>query len=98
MEILDFLPAGETPQTKVDSGTAIRIMSGAPIPDGADAVVKQEDTEWEDKSVSSRSDIKSGMNIRRKGSEIKLGDTLLNKGSIIGAKEIGMLAYVGIDQ
>jgi molybdopterin molybdotransferase len=96
LDIVDSWPAGSTSETKVDSGTAIRIMTGAPIPDGANAVLKQENTEWNENSVLTRSNTRPGTNIRKMGSEIQSGDLILGKGSLIGAKEIGLLAYSGI--
>ncbi len=82
---------GEFPAA-LDPGTAMRIFTGAPVPDGADAVVMQEDTEREGDSVSIRLGAKPGKHVRVKGEDVKTGSLLLAAGTVLLPGEIGILA------
>jgi len=95
LEVIEDLPAGVLPQRSVAQGEAVRIMTGAPIPGGADAVVMVEDTEKAGQRVSVLQGVSAGENIRRAGEDIRAGDRVIAKGSVIGAAEVGMLASVG---
>jgi len=92
--------AGAISEREVEPGTTIRIMTGAPLPKGADAVVKFEDTdEAERKGGSTETGIlhqvKSGMNIRRAGEDIARGTKVFNRGMVIRPPEVGVLASLG---
>lgn len=87
--------AGDAP-TVLPPRTAMRIFTGAPIPQGADAVVIQEDTENNDESVIVNGSVMSGDNIRRQGEDIQRGQLLFQKGHRVRAQDIGLLASVGI--
>ncbi len=78
-------------------GTACRIFTGAPMPEGADTVVMQEDTQARDGSVEIRADVKARQHVRRKGSDLDEGGVLLARGSWIGPGEIALLASQNID-
>jgi molybdopterin molybdotransferase len=95
LQVIEDLPAGALPQRSVAKGQAVRIMTGAPVPGGADAVVMVEDTERAGHEVRVFLGISSGENIRRAGEYIREGDRVIAKGSVIGAAEVGMLASVG---
>jgi molybdopterin molybdotransferase len=95
LKVIEDLPAGTLPKESVGHGQAIRIMTGAPIPPGADTVVMVEDTEKAGEEVRIFQGIPSGENIRRAGEDIKKGDCVISKGSVIRAAEVGMLASVG---
>ncbi len=95
LTVIEDLPAGALPKGTVDAGQAIRIMTGAPIPEGADAVVMVEDTERAGNEVSVFQGVSPGENIRRAGEDVKKGDRVVPKGSVIRAAEVGMLASVG---
>lgn len=79
--------------------SAVRIMTGAMLPAGADAVVMQEEvTVNEDGSVTFPANIKCGQNIRRIGEDVKQGDVVLAKGSLLNAVSLPLLASLGIDK
>ncbi|MDC5704966.1 molybdopterin molybdotransferase MoeA [Vibrio europaeus] len=83
---------GEWPQ-----GTCIRIMTGAKIPDGCDAVIMQENTEVLEQGIQfNQSDVKPQNNIRPMGDDIKQGDVVLNKGARLTSRDIPMIATLGI--
>ncbi|MCG9580665.1 molybdopterin molybdotransferase MoeA [Vibrio tubiashii] len=83
---------GEWPQ-----GTCIRIMTGAKIPDGCDAVIMQENTEVLEQGIQfNQSEVKPQNNIRPMGDDIKQGDVVLNKGARLTSRDIPMIATLGI--
>jgi molybdopterin molybdotransferase len=101
--VVGEIAAGSMPAKEVRPGTAIRIMTGAPLPEGADAVVRFEDTD-EVSRKSSRGDLlqigilcqaKKGLNIRGRGEDIAKGDLVLKKGKVLRPQEIGVLASLG---
>jgi molybdopterin molybdotransferase len=77
-------------------GSAIRIMTGAPIPTGCDAVVMQEQTEQRDGGVVITAPVQDGQNIRRIGEDIQAGKQVLDAGVRLGAAELPLLASLGI--
>jgi molybdopterin molybdotransferase len=101
--VVGEVAAGSMPTKEVKLGTAIRIMTGAPLPEGADAVVRFEDTD-EVSRKSSRGDLsqigilcqaKKGLNVRGRGEDIAKGDLILKKGKVLRPQEIGVLASLG---
>src|SRR4030067_2971862 len=95
LRIVADVRAGIMPDRPVNKGEAIRIMTGAPVPDGADTVVRVEDTKGEGDSVNIFYAGKKGENVRHKGENIKKGDIVLTKGSVLNAAHIGVMAMVG---
>jgi molybdopterin molybdotransferase len=95
LRVIGDLPAGHLPKQEVTGGTAIRIMTGAPIPPGADAVVKVEDTETEDGFVHIFTAVEPGNYVRPAGEDVRRGALVLRRGTRIRAQEIGMLAALG---
>jgi len=95
LKVIEELPAGILPQMSVTKGKAVRIMTGAPLPKGADTVVMVEDTERTGEGVWVFQAVPPGENIRRAGEDVKKGDRVISKGSVIRAAEVGMLASVG---
>jgi molybdopterin molybdotransferase len=95
------LPAGASPAGPLAPGTAVRIMTGAPVPDGADTVVRVEHTSAGARDGSNRdivrvnSDADAGRNIRGRGEEIRLGDVALATESVLGPGAIGLAASLG---
>jgi molybdenum cofactor synthesis domain-containing protein len=87
--------AGDMMDVNVRPGTALRIMTGAPVPDGADAVIPVEDTEERGGRVHLKRGVEPGENIRPIGADIATGDLVLAKGTVIGPAEVGLLATVG---
>jgi len=87
---------GETSNVKVAKGDAVEIVTGAPIPEGADAVVMVEDTEREDDGLNVFAAVTQGENVMKKGSDLKKGAVVLKKGQVLGSSEIGVLAALGL--
>jgi len=87
---------GEPPQVRVDRGEAAEIVTGAPVPDGADAVVMVEDTDREDVELQVFRAVTRNENVMKRGSDIKSGETALAAGRVLGASEIGVLAALGL--
>ena len=101
LKILELVVAGEVPRRTVEPGTAVRVMTGAPIPEGADAVVKWEDCELADEQTvrhpawRGQSRLKPGDCIVRRGSSFTAGQTLLAPGKRVTPLEIALLAEIG---
>jgi len=79
----------------VTGGTAVRIMTGAPLPAGADSVIPFEDTVEADGVVRLRSAVEPGANVRPVGQDFAIGEIVLSRGSVLGPAEIGLLAALG---
>ncbi len=79
---------------RVERGTAVKIFTGAPIPEGADTVVPVEFTETKGETVYIKRELSEGANIRRRGEDLKEGEVVLRKGHEIRGYEVGMLAFV----
>ena len=92
LRVIDDLPAGRQPSHAVSAGTAVRIMTGAVIPPGADAVAQVEMTDGGTESVHVRVAVKPGANIRRRGDDMRKGAVVVSSGTRLGAGEIGVLA------
>ena len=88
--------AGYDADLRIKAGQAARITTGAPIPNGADAVMMVEWSMEEEGTVSFTQSVKAGDYIRPIGSDIALGQTILTAGTLLGAAEIGLLATVGM--
>jgi molybdopterin molybdotransferase len=95
LRVLETVAAGQFPSMTVDSGHAIRIMTGAPMPAGADTVVRVEDTDGGLERVAIRDSRDSRRNIRPRGEDLRAGDTVLPAGMPVGAAQIGVLSSVG---
>ena len=106
LSVIGSVAAGELPTDRVAPGTAVRIMTGAPIPDGADAVVPFEDTDEADRRSSGadlgriaiRVEVEQGADIRPAGQDVKSGERVLTKGTALRPAEIGVLASLGHDR
>ncbi|MCQ4925663.1 molybdopterin molybdotransferase MoeA [Tissierella carlieri] len=95
LEVIDYVPAGYVSSRKIENGQAIRIMTGAKIPEGADVIIKYEDTEFTDKDVKIFNYLKPNSNIVKMGEDIEEGDIVLKKGHLIGPADIGIFATLG---
>ena len=96
LRILESIAAGAFPTAPIGPGECARIFTGAPLPDGADSVVRQEDTEQEGDTVRIRSGRDAGVNIRFAGEDVKAGSMVLQEGMRIGPAEIGVLASLAV--
>jgi molybdopterin molybdotransferase len=94
LTIIEDVPAGKMPSRTVGPGQAIRIMTGAPVPKGADTVLKVEDTEPTSDTVRVFKPEQKGSNIRPQGEDVKKGDCIIAKGTQIRPGEAGMLAIL----
>lgn len=94
-DIIEDVPAGNMPRKIVGFAEATRIMTGAPIPEGVDAVVRVEDTEFDGDRVKIFAEASVGQNIRSMGEDVKEGELVLHRGTIIRPAETGMLAALG---
>jgi molybdopterin molybdotransferase len=95
LEVIGDLPAGFISTKTLEKGKTIRIMTGAPIPKGADTVIPVEETKKEDGFVLIFKAAAPGENIRKSGEDVKEGDRVISKGDTIRPAEVGMLASVG---
>jgi len=97
LTIKGVMAAGSSDTVTLASGNAVRIFTGAPIPDGADTVVMQEKTKVEGDSLYIEDgNMQQGLNVRLKGSEIKAGDLAVAKDSLLMPAAIGFLAGIGV--
>jgi len=96
LKVCGTVNAGEPPKIAVKQGTATEIVTGAPIPEGADAVVMIEHTERKDKDLYVYSAAAKNENIMKAGADIKKGETVLKAGRLLGSREIGVLAALGM--
>ncbi len=94
LTIVEDVQAGQVATKSVRSGEAIRIMTGAPIPNGADTVVRVEFTEPSETSVRIFQPEPQGANIRPKGEDVKEGECIIPQGTHLRPAEIGMLAIL----
>lgn len=94
LKVIEEVPAGKAATRTVGPGQAIRIMTGAPVPKGADTVVKVEDTEPTAEMVRIFKEVERGGNIRPQGEDVKKGDTIISHGIQIRPAEAGMLAIL----
>jgi molybdopterin molybdotransferase len=95
--VLEEVAAGAVPQHEVVPGTAVRIMTGAPIPEGADAVVPIEQSEmvdWETVRLH-QVELKCGQNVLPRAASMRAGDVVLNCGALLRPIEIAILAEIG---
>ena len=100
LRVIDTVSAGSIAECEVEPGTAVRIMTGAPIPKGADSVVIFEDTDETQRQGASTEigvlrQAEAGLNIRRAGEDITQGSIVLSQGAVLRPSEVGVLASLG---
>lgn len=95
LTVIDDVPAGFRSTEAVVSGTAVRIMTGAPMPPGADAVVPVERTDGAMGSVAISQGVDRGAYIRHAAEDVVAGEIVLRAGTLIGARQVAILAAVG---
>lgn len=106
LRVVGDVAAGALPDVIVEPGTAVRIMTGAPVPPGADAVVPVEDTNeaWRDRErplpdqIQVTRTVKPGDYIRYPGEDIEVGQVILEQGHILRPQEVGVLASLGTSE
>jgi len=95
LEVIGEVRAGEAFHGRLQRGQAVEIMTGAPMPEGADAVVMVEHTTPEGSRISTNCSLSPGENFNVAGSEAHAGDTVLARGALLGYAEIAMAAAIG---
>ena len=95
LRVVGEVAAGGFPDRAVGPGETMRIMTGAPMPDGADTVVRVEDTDNAADIVTIAAATPKGTSIRHAGEDLKKGEIILTKGTVLRAAEIGLLASDG---
>jgi molybdopterin molybdotransferase len=95
LRVIDDVPAGYRATEVVRPGTAIRVMTGAPLPDGADAIVPVEGTDAGTETVTITRTAEPGVFIRRVGEDVHAGEQVLRAGQLLGSREIAILAAAG---
>jgi molybdopterin molybdotransferase len=96
LRVVGVLPAGHTREEMLPPGAAVKIMTGAPLPPGADTVVQVEATETVADDVVLVAPVSFGINVRAAGEDVRRGDLLLAAGEVITAAHLGVLASAGV--
>jgi molybdopterin molybdotransferase len=105
LKVIDMIIAGGNPKIPLKPGTAIRIMTGAPVPEGADCVIGFENTDENSRSISANGipseigimlEVEPDSNIRKTGESVRKGSLVLSKGTVIRPSEIGVMASLGM--
>ena len=104
LPVVGIVAAGQMPQRPVEAGVAMRIMTGAPVPNGADTVVPFEETDEVQRKNEGRpldevaifSEMPVGANVRPAGEDIRVGELVLEAGTVVRAAEVGVLASSGL--
>lgn len=95
LRVVGTIAAGGAAEHTVGAGEAVRIMTGAPLPAGADSVIRVEDTDGGTERVAVRSARDAGRNVRPRGEDLSRGATAVARGTLVGAAQLGVLASVG---
>jgi molybdopterin molybdotransferase len=96
LRVIEHIPAGAFPTRPLGPGEVARIFTGAPLPQGADTVIRQEDTDQGAETVTIVRDRDVGVNIRRAGEDIARGRTVLAAGTALGPAHLGVLASLAV--
>jgi molybdopterin molybdotransferase len=95
LAVVGRIAAGALPPRPLRAGEAMRIFTGAPLPEGADAVVPQEDVDADGARIAVPRPVESGAHVRPAGEDIRAGDVVVGPGHVVGAAEVGLLATLG---
>ncbi|HEV8614618.1 MAG TPA: gephyrin-like molybdotransferase Glp [Methylomirabilota bacterium] len=95
LKVVGKVAAGNLPERGIGAGEAMRIFTGAPMPDGADAVVPQEDVDATDGCVTLRGPVEPAAYVRPAGEDVRVGDVVLEPGVLVTPAEVGLLATLG---
>jgi molybdopterin molybdotransferase len=106
LSVIADIPAGIAPQVTLTAGQAARIMTGAQMPQGANAVIPVEDTDFTSReagspapqTVSFERKVNAGENVRPRGSDLQAGQIVLKKGRMLKAQDLGLLAGLGVSR
>ena len=95
LTVVEHIAAGSTPRKSLAPGEASRIMTGAFVPEGADAIVRLEDTKETEQGVAIFAEADRGLNVRYRGEDVTAGELVISRGDVVRPQEIGMIASVG---
>ncbi len=106
LKVISQVAAGQMPTKEVGEGTAIRIMTGAPVPSGADTVVPFEETDEVERKgrglslgeIGVRTELPQGANVRPAGEDVQRGELVLKAGTVLRPSEMGVLASLGMEK
>jgi molybdopterin molybdotransferase len=98
LAVVGRVEAGGLPARAVGRGEAMRIFTGAPLPEGADTVVPQEDVDASEGRIALRDAVEHAAYVRRRGEDVRVGDRVLDPGTVLTAAEVGLLATLGFAQ
>jgi molybdopterin molybdotransferase len=96
LRLVGVVQAGQVADRSVEADEAMRILTGAPLPPGADAVIQQELTQTGQEWVEVQAPVAQGNNVRHPGEDIRRGTRVLAEGAVLGPSEIGVLASLGV--
>ena len=96
LPVLETVRAGQRPSRALEPRSAIRVMTGAPVPTGADSVIRVEDTDGGETQVAIRDARDAGRNVRPKGEDLRVGDIAVPRGTVLGPAHLGVLASIGV--
>ncbi len=96
LAVIERIPAGAFPAREVGAGQSARIFTGAPLPEGADSVIRQEDTDLGTATVTIVNDRDCGANVRRAGEDLKAGGRVFEAGTTLGPAHLGVLASLAV--
>lgn len=104
LRVIADIPAGSHPTVRISEGEAARIMTGAAMPEGADAVVPVEDTNFESRDAGTPAPaevqilkpVKTGTNVRPRGTDVQAGQAVMQKGRVLRPQDLGLLAMLGV--
>jgi putative molybdopterin biosynthesis protein len=97
LKIIGKINIGEHPTIEIKNGQTVEIVTGAPIPKGANSVVMVENTQQKKNNLLIYRSVTQDENLMKRGTDIKKGDIVLKAGRFLGASEIGVLAAIGLD-
>ncbi len=97
LKVAGKLAAGDAAKLKINSGQAVRVTTGAPLPEGADAVLSEEFCEASEETITARRVAETGRNILQRGSDIRRGEPVAAKGDKLSPALIGLIASAGLD-
>jgi molybdopterin molybdotransferase len=98
LAVVGRVEAGGLPSRAIGRGEAMRIFTGAPLPEGADTVVPQEDVDARDDRIALRGAFERAAYVRARGEDVRVGDRVLEPGTLLTAAEVGLLATLGHGQ
>jgi molybdopterin molybdotransferase len=98
LRVVEEVQAGRFPTRPIGPGEATRVFTGAPLPEGADGVIRQEDTDLSGGVVAIFNDRDAGRNVRFAGEDLKTGARVLDAGALLGPAQVGVLASMARDR